>query len=172
MDTNCDRNVWFTLTFRADREIVSYIAALHDKMVAELLTLLPAGDFTTQCLFQPIPTYIAKDRSKPKGGNVMGLDAVNNNALLWLLTAAVKTEEQLAIVTPYLSKLSASANAYAKGKGGNVNWVYLNYADATQNPLASYGAKNVKFMKDVAKKYDPQAIFQKKVTGAYRLNRI
>ena len=102
----------------------------------------------------------------------MGLDDVKDNALLWLLTAAVKTEEQLAIVTPYLSQMSASANAYARAKGSKADWVYLNYADGSQNPLASYGPKNVKFMKDVAKKYDPKAVFQNKVTGAFRLNRI
>ncbi|EHK96786.1 putative Cytokinin dehydrogenase 1 [Glarea lozoyensis 74030] len=159
------QNVWYSLTFRADRDIVSHIAALHDEMVAKLLTVLPAADFTTQCLFQPIPAYIAQDRSNAKGGNVLGLDAVKDNALLWLITAAVQTEEQLAIITPYISELSAASNAYAKAKGGAVDWVYLNYADGSQNPLASYGAKNVKFMKDVAKKYDPKAIFQNKVTG-------
>jgi hypothetical protein len=157
---------------RADADIVAYIAKKHDEMVAKLLTLMPASDLTTQCLWQPIPTYIARDRSNAKGGNMMGLDNVNDNALLWLITAAVKTPEQLAIVTPYISGLNAAAEKYAQAKGGHVDWVYLNYADPSQNPLASYGAKNVAFMKGVSKKYDPKAIFQKKVTGAWRLDRI
>jgi hypothetical protein len=157
---------------RADTDIVAYIVKKHDEMVDKLLTLIPASDFTTQCLWQPIPTYIAKERSNATGGNVMGLDSVDDNALLWLITAAVQTAEQLAIVTPYISGLSADAEKYAQANGGHVDWIYLNYADPTQNPLASYGAENVAFMKAVSKKYDPNFIFQNKVTGAWRLNRI
>jgi hypothetical protein len=157
---------------RNDADIVAYIAKKHDEMVAKLITLIPASDLITQCLWQPVPSYIAKEHSAAAGGNMMGLDSLNDNALLWLITAAVQTPEQLAIVTPYISGLSAAAEEYAQAKGGHVDWVYLNYADPSQNPLASYGAKNVAFMKDVSKKYDPNSIFQNKVTGAWRLNRI
>lgn len=47
---------------------------------------------------------------------------------------------------------------------------YLNYAAPFQNPLASYGAHNLQFLKEVSKKYDPDQIFQRLVPGGFKLN--
>jgi hypothetical protein len=140
-------------------------------MVKELLLLLPATDFTTQCLFQPLPTYISR-LSVAKGGNVLGLDSVKDNALLWLGTAAVKTVDQEKIVRDKMAAFSKAIEDYATFVGGNVPWRYLNYADSTQDPLKSYGTTNINFIKMVAAKYDPYAVFQKKVPGGFKISRI
>jgi hypothetical protein len=50
--------------------------------------------------------------------------------------------------------------------------LYLDYADITQNPLASYGAENVKKMKEAAKKYDPSEVFQKLVPGGFKISKV
>jgi hypothetical protein len=69
---------------------------MHDELVDELKSLIPAGNFTTQCLFQPLPTLFAQ-RSVSRGGNMLGLDKVKDNALLWLITGSTQTTEQDAI---------------------------------------------------------------------------
>jgi hypothetical protein len=48
----------------------------------------------------------------------------------------------------------------------------LDYADITQDPLASYGAENVKKMKAAAKKYDPQGVFQNLVPGGFKISKV
>lgn len=50
--------------------------------------------------------------------------------------------------------------------------MYLNYADKTQDPLSSYGPKNVKKMKDAARKYDPKGVFQKLVPGGFKISAV
>lgn len=165
------RNVWFTLTMRNDFGIVQKAAAMHDDLVAELLTLMNATDFTTQCLFQPIPAYLA-EMAAAKDGNMVGMNAVKDNALMWLIIGAVSTEAQEAIMREKLSAFSATLEQYATDMEGNMAWRYLNYADPTQDPLSAYGAANIQFMKDVATKYDPEQVFQKKVTGAFRVSRL
>lgn len=48
-------------------------------------------------------------------------------------------------------------------------WIYLNYAGAFQDPIASYGSENKAKLQAVSKKYDPEGWFQKGVPGGYKL---
>ncbi|KAH7072584.1 hypothetical protein FB567DRAFT_206280 [Paraphoma chrysanthemicola] len=162
--------IWFSLTFRNDVEVIKKAADMHDELVDELKVLMP-GDFTTQCLFQPMPTVFAQ-RSVERGGNVLGLDKVKENALLWLLTGSTKTPEQHAIMRDKLDSFAATLKEFAHAKNLNVDWQYLNYVDQTQNPLKSYGEDNVEFIRKVAAKYDPSAMFQKKVVSGWKISAV
>lgn len=48
---------------------------------------------------------------------------------------------------------------------------FLNNAAPFQDPLGSYGAKNLQLMRDVAKKYDPDEVFQTLVPGGFKLSK-
>lgn len=52
--------------------------------------------------------------------------------------------------------------------GADLDLVYMNYADATQDPLGSYGERNVHFMKSVARRYDPEGFCQSAVPGGFK----
>ena len=41
-----------------------------------------------------------------------------------------------------------------------LDFVFLNDANFDQNPIASYGPKNVAKLQAVSKKYDPDQVFQ------------
>jgi hypothetical protein len=62
--------------------------------------------------------------------------------------------------------------AYAESIGADNPYLYLDYADKTQDPLASYGSENVKKMKAVAKKYDPSGVFQNLVPGGFKISKV
>jgi hypothetical protein len=106
-----------------------------------------------------------------QGGNVLGLDSVQRNAILWLGTAAVKTEEHQTIVEEKMAAFADAIERFAEECGGNVAWRYLNYADTSQRPLSSYGAANLKFLSEVAAKFDPKGVFQRKVPGGFKVSR-
>lgn len=143
---------------------------MHDELVDELKILLPVGTFSTQCLFQPLPTLFAK-HSVERGGNMLGLDRVDDNALLWLITGATDTSEQGAIMREKLTAYSATLKDFGEARNSSIDWQYLNYADVTQDPLGSYGKDNVEFMRDVAAKYDPSSVFQEKVVSGRKLSK-
>jgi hypothetical protein len=46
---------------------------------------------------------------------------------------------------------------------------YMNYCGAWQRPLESYGDDSLRFMKQVRRKYDPHAMFQKACVGGFKL---
>jgi hypothetical protein len=62
---------------------------------------------------------------------------------------------------------------FARGiDGGLLEWRYLNYADKSQDPIASYGESNVQFLKDVTAKYDPETVFQTLCPGGFKISAV
>lgn len=58
---------------------------------------------------------------------------------------------------------------YAKSIGADNEYIYLDYADQSQNPLRSYGSSNLQKIRNVAKKYDATGVFQRLVPGGFKL---
>ncbi|KAM0426435.1 hypothetical protein ACHAPT_008126 [Fusarium lateritium] len=163
------RNVWFSLTFANDARIIQKAAELHDTFVKELLEEIPATELGTQNLFQPVPKLFA-DNGVTHGGNVLGLDRIEGNSLLWLLSCTVKTAEQEVLLHQKASAFASALEEYAKTIDGLREWRYLNYVDPSQeDPILSYGSDNVEFLRQVSAKYDPTGVFQKRQKGGFRL---
>lgn len=142
---------------------------VHESLVNDLKAFIPDGDFVTQCLFQPLPKSFAQ-RSVELGGNVLGIERNKSDGLLFQLNAMVKTVQQHEFAHPKVkSGVQAIKEFAATIEGGLLDWVYLNYADGSQDPLGSYGAENVKFMNEVAARYDPKKVFQMLCPGGFKL---
>lgn len=62
-------------------------------------------------------------------------------------------------------------DAYAREIGADNEFIYLNYADPSQNPLRSYGEENLAEIRRVAEKYDPEHVFQDQVPGGFKVSR-
>lgn len=159
------------MTFKNDARVVKKAAELHSAFVTDMLTIVPPKDLITQSLFQPMPRLFA-DHGVEQGGNVLGMDEVKGNSLQWLCAVAVKKAEHEAIVHRKAAAMTAELERYAESLDSLVPWQYVNYADPSQDPLKSYGRRNVKFMKEVAKKYDPTGVFQRMVPGGFRLYKV
>ena len=137
--------------------------------MGDLKGFIPDGDFITQCLFQPLPTLFGQ-RSSEAGGNVMGIERQEHNGLLWLAVAMVRTPEAEAFAYPKVKAWVQSVKDFAETiENGNLEWIYLNYADKSQDPIASYGVENVEKMRSVATKYDPKRVFQRLCPGGFKI---
>jgi FAD/FMN-containing dehydrogenase len=171
IDPSDDRVHWFTLTFKNDVEIVKKSMELHEEMVAELGSAIGADVFTSQNVLQPIPSFYG-DIGQAKGGNMLGLDRLKDNAVLWLGTVAYDDAAFDRVAYEKLEAYKSKLERFAKERKADVPWRYINYSDKTQNPLKSYGPANTKFMKDVAAKYDPTGVFQKQMPGSFKISSI
>lgn len=59
---------------------------------------------------------------------------------------------------------------HASVGGHNDPFIYLNYADPSwQDPIASYGDQNLKLMRSVSRRYDPDGFFQIALEGGFKL---
>lgn len=117
--------------------------------------------------FQPFTQSMVK-HSQTNGGNILGLEDVvaDGPTTNWLIVLTCDTTELQDRMLPLAQEFRKEIDAYAKEIGVYKDWRYLNYAWVDQNPIASYGEKNVAFLKAVAKRVDPDGVFQKlRITG-------
>lgn len=63
------------------------------------------------------------------------------------------------------------AESTAKANGTYLPFVYANYASRDQNPLRSYGTENLAKLKEIARRFDPEGVFQKLQNGGWLLSR-
>ncbi|ROW10352.1 hypothetical protein VMCG_01988 [Cytospora schulzeri] len=160
-------NTWFTATFKNDARIVSKAASLHQELIDTLKTsIVPDGDFVSLCLLQPLPKAIVQ-----LGDNPMGLSRQSVDGLLVMTTVMVRTAEQKTAAYPKCKEFFTTLREFARSTDEDLNldWEYINYADETQDPLGSYGAENVKKLKEVSERYDPEQVFQKLCRGGFKL---
>jgi hypothetical protein len=102
--------------------------------------------------------------------------ADGKNAILWTpgvqLNPNRTSEADFAKAQALVNEWVAGVEQYARQVDGLVPYVALNYADASQDPLASYGRENVEFLRAVAAKYDPTGFFQSRVPGGFKVARV
>jgi len=99
----------------------------------------------------------------------MGLDRQTDNGLILTVSVMIKRQEDSAFANPKIKAWVQALQAFAADIGGNQDWIYANYADVSQDPIASYGAQNVKFLRGVAGRYDPDGVFQTRCPGGFTL---
>ncbi|KAJ4288901.1 hypothetical protein N0V90_011242 [Kalmusia sp. IMI 367209] len=163
------RNIWFTLTFKNDGRVITKAVDLHRQFVEDLKQNSLDGDFETQCYFQPFPAVIGQ-RGAEKGGNILGIEDLNDNAVVLLGSLAVNGVDQEAMGRQKILAWKDAVEEYSRSVGAFVSYRYINYADASQDVLASYGADNLAKMRAVSQKYDPDGVFLKRVSGIFKLS--
>ena len=157
-------NIWYTLTFKNDAEIVAKASELLYELAKEFQAKIPSNEFTTHVAFQPIPRVYSEVGSD----NMLGLDKYPHDAIMLQASASVKTPELAEWARPRLEKLVADVRAFA-GEDRLCPWLYLNYSHSSQDPLSSYGPENVAKIREVAANYDPQGVFAHLCSGGFKI---
>lgn len=114
-------------------------------------------------------TVPALSQMSKKGGNALGLDPSDGplfHVLLYMVWEDAAKDQQL---NRAASEFMAAAKAEAKSRGLYNRFIYLNYAGPYQNVIPGYGNANLAKLKSIAKKYDPEAVFQTLQPGGYKL---
>lgn len=158
------------MSFQIDLATLQETARLYKILITELQAKA-SGQWRVSCLHQVWSTsYTANITAK--GGNVLGMDRYKENFIMYqsYLSWSEPKDDQLFIDLGLM--LTNGIQKFAISKGTAVDYLYLNYADKDQNPLLAYGAKNVEFMKTVAKKYDPSGVYQKLLPGGFKISKV
>ncbi|KAM0816714.1 hypothetical protein AB5N19_02516 [Seiridium cardinale] len=164
------RQIWVTLTGKNDARFIRKGVEAQASFIAAWQADQDA-DFLNYITFQAMPTLIFK-HSVEKGGNVIGMDRETDNAILFQLQHMVRTAEQESEARARLIAMRESLKQYTIDEGIDVEWQYLGYADGSQDPLGTYGAENIQYIRDVAAKYDPEAVFQSRVPGGFKISKV
>ncbi|KAI1486372.1 FAD binding domain-containing protein [Biscogniauxia mediterranea] len=165
------RSAGSTLTFRNDLQMAHSCLDAFVSYVDILKQSIGAENFITAMFLQPIPSYVGAIGPQ-KGGNMLGLDEIKDNALLWTTSSSGNTAETHAVAQAGLNAMTAQLKEISKSTATDLDFLYLNYADANQDILGSYGLKNIQHMRDVAARYDPAGVFQKRIPGGFKISRV
>ncbi|KAL6237887.1 hypothetical protein BDW75DRAFT_228392 [Aspergillus navahoensis] len=151
-------DTWYTLTFKSDPRLILKSASVFESLISILKAQVPNLSFHTQMVLQPLPVSFGT-HSAARGGNMMGLDRINDDCILLVWAVEVDTPELNAnIVGPALKGAIEEIEAYARSINGD-------------DPLGSYGEENVRHMREVASKFDPKGIFQTMVPGGFKISK-
>lgn len=164
-------HVWCTLTFKSDARVMRRGVDMHAALVARWRAEVADPDFTLYLIFQPMPRVVF-ERAAEQGGNVLGMDPERlggADAVLIQVQMWVNTPELEKKARELITRFRLELRQYSVEAGAGVEWEYINYADPTQDPIRSYGAANVAFMREVSAKYDPEQVFQKRARAGFKL---
>ena len=160
-------------TFKNDARIVRFCAAEHDALVSKLSEVMDPSLFSSIIVVQPLPVYFG-ELGQAAGGNVLGLeDTVRENALILAGGLGIDpraSDASVQVATAALKSMSERIDRFVAEVNGEIAFRYMNYATEDQDPLGSYGEANVRFMKDVAARYDPNGVFQTRLPGGFKLS--
>lgn len=160
------------MNFKNDKRIMAKASEIHDRLVEDLKARVTDGDFATQCIFMPLPTLFAQS-SVEAGGNVLGLERNTSDGILLQMAVQVRTAELFDFAHPKVKAWCADVKAFSETiEGGGIDWIYIHYADPSQDVLASYGPENVSRMRQAAAKYDPDQIFQRLCPGGFKISNV
>ncbi|KAL2801698.1 hypothetical protein BJX63DRAFT_438571 [Aspergillus granulosus] len=134
---------------------------------------IPDANFSHQLLFQAFP-LCSRARSLERGGNMLGLDHIKEDCTLLVWAVEVETVElNDTVIALLLKKAIGEIKEYAQSIDGHSNFLYLNYCDPTRDPLSAYGEENIRTMKEVAARYDPNGVgFQTRVPGRFKVSQV
>ncbi|RMZ66126.1 FAD binding domain containing [Pyrenophora seminiperda CCB06] len=160
-----------TLTFVNDIKVMKKAHEIYLDVLSNLKAKA-TGDWAIYTLYQPLPPAYWRE-SAARGGNVLGLERFGEQVLcLYQPYIMWQGSQQDELFQAAGAELVRRVSEYSESIDAANPYLYLNYADITQDPLASYGAEAVKKMKAAARKYDPSGVFQKLVPGGFKVSNI
>ena len=167
------RNFATTLTFLNSATLLRQTMDVHEKLVSTLSDRFGTENFETALFLQPLPLIIGK-MGQAKGGNSLGLDRIPSNAILvdFGVTITNGDDAAFALAQAELASATTTIQNLAEQDGSAIDFVYMNYADTSQNPLGSYGSENIAFLSKVAAQYDPEGFWQDRVPGGFKISRV
>ncbi|KAJ5740862.1 hypothetical protein N7493_000734 [Penicillium malachiteum] len=165
------RVILLTLTFGNDERVLQKLVDTQGELVEEVKPYMHSVDWNFVSFLQPFPSLFGKKGNERSGGNVLGLDRMKKNHLVYLLFLSWDDSRDDSLIRYAGSQIIAQVRAYAESIGQDHPYLYLNYADKSQNPLRGYGEENFNKILRVAKKYDPTGVFQTQMPGGFKVTK-
>ena len=163
IETNIKRRViYLTTTLKANADVLKMTLDQFNKGFEPIKSV---SGLIYAATYEPYPVSLLKAGT----GNSLGLDAKNGPLVCFLLYASWSNREDDDIVIKANKEVLDSIIKEAEAMGQLSPYTYMNYAFPDQDPISSYGPEIKKQLQEVSQKYDPEAFFQKAVSGGFKL---
>ncbi|KAF9891907.1 hypothetical protein FE257_002870 [Aspergillus nanangensis] len=164
------RDVFLTSTYLNNANVLKKTIDILNEKILAAKPLAQGKDWSIMVIIQPWPKILWQRNQNNGVGNVLGLDRFDENMLQVLYDYSWDSEADDALFQRLCEEAMAELDDYAKSIDKYNEYIYLNYADKSQNPLRGYGAENIAFIQEVAERYDPDGVFQTQVPGGFKVS--
>jgi hypothetical protein len=164
------RQIWMNVAVKGtSAALLQDILPLHERHVERMLGAANGTTgVSTFLTFQPIPVNVL-DAMQVNGGNALGLSREDGPLVIVQSAAAWESESLDLNVASSTRVFIQDVEDLAKKRALDHGFVYMNYAETTQDVFARYGPDNLQRLRRVAKKYDPNGALQKLWKGYFKL---
>ncbi|KAI3335849.1 hypothetical protein F4824DRAFT_510705 [Ustulina deusta] len=164
------RSRFTTATFKVNKELLQHMVGFYVEQVKKALEKGLHSDkgFAPMLGIQPLTRNMLKEQAK-RGGNVMGLSEEDGPLMVCSFGWEWSHESDDGSVIAGIKAVLQQSVAAAKERGLYHPFKYMNYAAEDQDPVASYGADNVDFLKKVKELYDGEGLFTELVPGGFKV---
>ncbi|KAL6711778.1 hypothetical protein ACN47E_002821 [Coniothyrium glycines] len=159
------RETYWTASSKLDRAMVEFVLDVSFEEYENIQDVPGVGPAT---VFQAI-TVPQLEQMQKKGGNALGLTPADGPLLMINLASRWERAEDDERVIQANANIVSRMKDEARRRGLANDFLYMNYASQYQDVVASYG-KSAERLREIAKKYDPTAVFQKLQPGYFKLN--
>ncbi|KAL4972844.1 hypothetical protein BDW66DRAFT_169148 [Aspergillus desertorum] len=163
-------DVFLTSTYLNSAAVLHKTIDILNQKIEAAIPVAQGRDWSIMVIIQPWPKIYWQRNQNNGVGNVLGLDRFDENMLQVLYDYSWDNAADDALFQRLCREAMAELDEYAKSIGKYNEYIYLNYADVTQNPLRGYGDENVEFIRQVAERYDPDGVFQTQVPGGFKVS--
>ena len=156
--------MYATVTFEISPTILSNV---YESWNATIPRVASVSNLTYSLSFQSVPAYVP--------GNSMGLSGPEGESdpsrslVLCLLASFWAEPSDSATMKVVNQRLISKIQELARQEGLLHDYQYLNYAASFQDPIGSYGEVEKEKLLAVSRRYDPNQVFQKRVSGNFKL---
>lgn len=154
-----------TTTFRGG---FGMIKTIYDIWEESTKSMQHVSGSTWSFSIQHFLWHKTKDESAPVR-NSLGLGASDGDLVLFVVSASWLRPEDDHLVTSAAQKLIAKIDDATRKEGLYHPFKYLNYTASWQDPIGSYGDENMRRLRSVSRRYDPQGMFQEQHPGGFKL---
>lgn len=161
------REVYWAWSIKVSAELANFaIQVFYDDI--PMISGLP-GSFGV-LLFQTI-TVPQMVSMRQNGGNPLGLDPEGGPVFLMSMNVWWNNSNDDSKAYTFVSGVQRKVVTKAREMNLENDYIYMNYASQFQDVIRSYGAANKARLIQIAKKYDPNGVFQVLQPGHFKLGR-
>lgn len=167
LNPNGLRETYWTATYKLNETLAEFIVDTFAEEMKPLVDTVPG--MLPGCVLQAITTAMTSHMSQ-NGGNALGLSPEDGPLILLGLSIRWSNKSDDEAIMRATANVLSKAAAQAKAWSLEHRYLYMNYASEFQDVISSYGEENRQRLRDVARRYDPQGVFQRLQPGYFKLD--
>lgn len=159
------RQMWAPIAIKMDEE---FLEKIFDMYLIEVQAVKHIKDVIPAIVVQPIN----KDEIaifKENGGNCLGIEDVDGPLILFTVAFRWSLAEDDEVMNRVGNAILEKSVEMAKERGAYHRYIYMNYANGSQDVFAGYGEENRARLRGIQKRYDPEGVFSRLQPGYFKV---